>query len=112
MLPVGIEVEGARHELLTRAALTLNQDGRIGIRDLRDEIVNLLHPRGGADDVFEPVLLLYDLPQITNLATVVLMIERALDESWSSSTLNGFSDVIVGAHLHRLDARLQHLARR
>ena len=109
MLPVRIEVQRARDELLARAALALDQDGRVGIRDLRDEIVDLLHPLRGADDVLKAVLLLDDLAQVADLALVVLVIERALDGELQLVHLERLGDVVVGAHLHRLDADLELL---
>ena len=40
MLPVAVEVQSARDQLLARAALALNQDRAVGVGDLVDQVVN------------------------------------------------------------------------
>jgi hypothetical protein len=46
-------VDGAGHELLSRTALALDQDGHVGLRDQRHHAEDLTHPRRAADNLFE-----------------------------------------------------------
>ena len=112
VLPRGIEMQRAGDEFLAGAALALDQDGAVGIGDLGDEVVDLLHLRARADDVLEAVFLLDDLPQVAVLADEALVIERALDGELQLIHLERLGDVVVGAELHRLERRLHRLVRR
>ena len=64
MLPVAVEMQRARDQFLAGAAFALDQNRAVGVGDLVDQIVNLLHLLARADDVLEPVFVLELLPQI------------------------------------------------
>src|SRR5438445_9713194 len=67
MLPVAVEMQTARDQLLASAAFSLDQNGAVSIGDFIDEIVNLLHLPARADDVLEAITILQLLPQINDL---------------------------------------------
>ena len=109
MLPGGIEMQRAGHEFLAGSAFALNENRAIRIGHLGDEVVDFLHLRARADDVFKPVLFLDDLPQVPVFPNEALVIERALDGDLELVHLERLGDVIVGAELHRLKGRFHRL---
>ena len=52
-LALAVEMQCAGDEFLARAALALDEDRAVGVGDLVDEVVDLLHRAAGADDVLE-----------------------------------------------------------
>ena len=103
MLPVAVEMEPARHELLAGAAFALDQHRAVGIGDLVDQVVDQLHFSARPDDVFEAITVLEFLTEINVLAQSCLVIERALHRHLQLVDLERLRHVIVRAHLHRLD---------
>src|SRR4029077_5440669 len=58
MLPIAVEMQTARDQLLASAAFTDDQDRAICVGDFIDQIINFLHPCARADDVLESVAVL------------------------------------------------------
>jgi hypothetical protein len=103
MLPVAVKVQPARDELLSGAALALNQHGAIRVGDLVDQVVDELHFAARADDVFEFVLILEFLSEIGVLLAGRLKLERTLHGHLELVDLERLRHVAVRPHLHRLD---------
>ena len=106
VLEVAVEMQTARDQFLAGAALALNQNGAIGVRDLIDQVIDELHFRAGADDILEAIAIFKLLAEINILAQRRLVIERPLHRHLQFVDLERLRDVVVGAHLHRLDRRL------
>src|ERR1700675_3462420 len=53
MLSRAVVVERSGHQFFSGAALALDEDGRIGIGDFTDQLIDCLHLRTGADQVLE-----------------------------------------------------------
>ncbi len=75
--PAGV-VDGVRHQLLARAALPAQEHRRVARGDLGDEVVDLLHRLGVADDVRrpEPVLQLVLQPEVLLQQPLALLLRR------------------------------------
>ena len=106
MLAVAVEVQAARDQFLAGSAFALDQNGAVGVCDLVDQVVDQLHFSARADNVFEAITILEFLAEINVLTQGRLVIERALHRHLQFVDLEGFGNVIVGAHLHRFDGGL------
>ena len=95
-------VESARDELLSRAALPRDEDGRRRLSDLRHDVAQRGHGRARADEGARAVLLdraAQDLVRVTNPG----LRERALDEEEHLRELEGLRQVVEGAALDGVD---------
>src|SRR5256712_11821191 len=92
-------MDGLCDELLARAALSRDEDGRIGLRDLADRLVDLLHRRGVSDDA----LGLYEradlLAENLNLVRKLLVLEAPADGVNDLVEFEKLRDVVEGTEL-------------
>src|SRR5450432_2042026 len=73
-------VDGGGDELLARSRLAREQHAGTRGRDLRDDLEDLLHGRGVADDVLELVALREPRPQESRLGAQVNLLHLALQD--------------------------------
>ena len=99
-------VDRARDHLLAGPALAADQDVRLAVGHLPDQLEDALHRRAVADDGAIALAVPQLAAQAPVLAREQLLLERLLDDDADLVDLEGLGDVVVGAFLHRADRRL------
>jgi hypothetical protein len=99
-------MDRARHELLARAGLARDQNGAACRGDLPDQVEDLPHRGGVADDVLEARSAVDLLAEVAVLRAVPRRLERALDQQLEGIDVEGLCHEVEGAELHRLDGGL------
>jgi len=108
-----VVVQGAGDQLLAGAALALDEDGRGCVRDLGDDLGQLLHPGAVTDDfgvapALPPRLLVRD-----HVARVVVALAGRLgDDRLELGVLERLGEEVEGAGLHRLHGAVHPAVRR
>ena len=113
--PRAVDVDGARDELLSRAALTLDEHRCHGIRGVCNLFVDREHPRRTPDDAFGR-----SLAMRLQWGRLPIAPERARDGGAHLADVERLADVVERAGAHRLHGGLEraeaadekHLARR
>ena len=100
-------VDRPGHQFLARAALTRDQHRGVRLRDLPDELENLLHRLALADDALGVILFRQQRLVTDDAPHVVGGLERRRDERFEFRHVERFQHVIVRAEFHRLDGRLR-----
>ena len=104
--PVAGDVDGPRHELLSRAALPVDEHGRGRAGHLVHDAEDLLHAPVGADQVLDPEAAPQLLAQPAVLVHQARALERALDGQEEDVAVEGLGEVVEGSLAHRLDRRV------
>ncbi len=103
----------ARDELLARARLAEDQDGRRRLAHLAYELEDLLHRGGVAHDLARRVDLVLDLfLEVGVLGGETLAVERLLDPRLHGAEREGLLDPVEGAYTHGVDGHLGRPVRR
>src|SRR5207247_944660 len=105
-------VDGARHQLLAGAGLALDQHGRVEGGYARDQLVELHHLGGLADQVLEPIGRAKRLPVVAVLTGQASRLERATDDHDDLLHPERLGQVVIRAGAHRLDRGLDAGERR
>ena len=92
-------------QLLPRARLALDEDGRVGRGDPADHLVDLLHRRRAPDHELVPLLELAAQP--LELVGQAAELQGPGDERGDLLQVEGLGQVVVGPALRRLD-RVRH----
>jgi len=90
VLAVAVEMQRARHKLLARSALALNQDRAVRVGNLGDQVVDFLHLHARAMMFSNRYFSLTICLRFRFSRTKVWLSSARWIVSWSSSTLNGF----------------------
>jgi hypothetical protein len=104
---VAVLPDGARDQLLAGAALAGDHHRHVARGHLADDLEDLLHDRGAADDALLVVLgvdgrlVLADRPQVG------VGLQGVFGERQHPLRVEGLHDVVEGPELHRLDGRLR-----
>ena len=102
-----IGVDGARHELLARAAFAGDENRRTARRRLDDQVEDLLHPWTAADDACKPpILRLQRLLERGVLRHQLTPLDRVPHHNQHFVVLERLGDVVEGAELHGRDGGL------
>jgi hypothetical protein len=102
-------VDGARDQLLAGAALAVDRHGHVGRRHHGDALVQVLDPRGAADD--DVALARAPLVAVDRLPVAGLPIaQRALDPQAQLGAAERLGDEVERAQSHRLDRDLARIA--
>ena len=102
-----------RDQLLSRAALAEDQNGRHGVDHLADRFVDDLHARASADDVDAWLEALFHFfLELAKITTQLAAVHGALDEHQDFIEIERFGDVIEGAVFHRTDGVAHGILRR
>src|ERR1700730_10018268 len=105
-------MNGAGDELLAGAAPSLDEDRRMALRRLDDEIEPLPHARTLADDVRELVVsLLNVLPERPVLVDQPPPLHRVADDHEHFLVLERLRNVVEGPALHRRNRALDRSVR-
>ena len=105
-------MERPRDELLAGTALAVDQNRGAARRRLHDQVEDLLHPRGAADDLAEPVgVRLQILAEHAVLGDEAALGEGVADDGQHFVVLERLGDVVEGAPLHRGDGALDRRER-
>ena len=103
-------VDGARDQLLAGAALAVDRDGDVGRRHHGDALVEVLDPRGAADDdvalARAALVVAIDSLPVAGLAIA----QRALDPQAQLGAAERLGDEVERAQPHRLDRDLARIA--
>ena len=99
-------VDRARHQLLARAALALDEHGAAQAGNLARQLEDLLHARVLGDDVAKVVLAGQLFAQDGVLALQVLDLDDARHQQRDLFRIAGLDDVLLGALFHRLNGRV------
>jgi hypothetical protein len=106
LVPAALLVHGLGDELLAGAGLARDGDAGLGLRDPRDQVVDALHVRRGADQGAEA-------PQLAQLgaqgADLLLQLSRALEvrqHHLHAREVDRLRQVVRGAALQRVDGGL------
>ena len=94
-------MDGLGDQLLPRARLALDEDGRIGGRGAADHLVDLLHRGGLADDQLVALLELATEP--LEVARQTAELHGAADEDLDLVEVERLGQVVIGAALGGLD---------
>ena len=104
--PRALDVDGPREELLARAALALDEDGRVAPRGHAGEIEDRVHLRTVAQEIAEAVLALEHLPEEDVLPRQGLLRDDLLREEAQLLRVEGLDQIVERAHLHRGHGRV------
>jgi hypothetical protein len=105
--PRAVLVDGARHQLLARAALAGDEHRESLVGDSADGFVHLLHVRTGADDSFARLILVRRRPHNHGrLAHQADDLQRLAEHAVQFMQVERFEQVIVRPLPHRLDGRI------
>jgi hypothetical protein len=104
--PVRQVVRGARHELLARAALAVDEHRRGAGRRELDPAIDLLHGARLAHELAEGALLAQLVAQEVHLARERLLLDGFLEEHLEPRGVHRLREVVEGAVAHRLDRAL------
>ena len=100
---VGVVMKGLGDKLLAGAGFAGDEDGRVGLRDLSDGLVDLLHGRGIADDPLRLHERADLIAQHLDLAGQVPVLDDTLHGMADLVELEWLGDVVERAELHRPD---------
>ncbi len=99
------------NEFFARPAFAGDEDGRVRLRDLPNQLEDLLHRFAFADDAFGIILLVQQRLVTHHLPHVTRGLQCRLDQEFQLGDFERFEHVVVGAELHRLDRRLRRAVR-
>ena len=105
--PAAVPVDGPRHQLLARAAVTQQQHRGVGVRDHPDLLEHALHGLRPAEDVVEAVAALDLGPEPPILLTKLLVLHGPLDDQRQLRKLERLGQVVVRALAHGVDRALE-----
>ena len=105
-------VDRLRDELLAGARLAPDEHRCRRRRRLLDGAVDAPDARAVADDATEAAVLAQLPPQHLDLAQCLLALEHLVEQDPKALRIDRLGQVVVGAHLHRLDRRLDTALRR
>src|SRR5581483_11143821 len=108
----GLPVDAPREELLARAALAQDQDGRRELRNLLHQVEDLARRLAPADDELALVLVGDLRREREHLPVEVLPLGRVAQERSQLVVLEVLGDVVIGAVLHRPHGHLDGVDRR
>ncbi len=97
-----VEMDGACHDLLARAAFARHENGGARGRDLGDLLHHLLHPGRGADEPFDPVAPFQLLAQPVIVAQRVVEAQGVGDGGLQFLELDRLADIVEGPVLDEL----------
>ena len=95
--PRAARVDGLRHELLARPALSRDEDRRVGVRDALDEVVGLGHLRRGAHHLLEGRGALEPEPEAPDLGSQRALLDAAVERHREVVEVEGLRHVVVRA---------------
>ena len=101
----GQAVDRRGDQLLARSARTLDEDGRVGDRDLGDDVLDTLHGRRGADQLVEGQFLAQAHAEGVHLAPEEAALNHAPHDVLELVKDQGLGEIVVGAFLEGLHRR-------
>ena len=99
-------VDAPGDELLARAGLAVNEDGRVARRDARDGLVDPPHGRARADEARRLRLRRHRAAEAFELDAQLAVLDGAGDREREELRVDRLGDEVVGAGAHGGDGRL------
>src|SRR5262249_19561460 len=99
-------VDRSRDELLSGAALAVDEYGRVAGRGQLDPAIDLLHALGLPRHLAEAAFLLQLMAKEVNLPRQRFLLDRFLEQDLQPRRVDGLGEVVERASAHRLDGSL------
>src|SRR5579885_598427 len=106
VLPLALEVNRPRRELLARPRLAVDQDRRVVLREHADRLEDLVHHAVAAHHVGERVAVRELAAEVVDLVEEATLLEDLLGREEDFLLLEGLGDVVARPLLDRLDGAL------